>query len=300
MVRNNKRGAHRTCSICGETRLRLYFAFSAFVYLRCRSCGLIQMGLLPVNLPPGDDYVGYDLERQRKFLRVFFGPRYRKALQLIKQYRKGGRLLDVGCGTGEFLDEAVAAGFSVLGVEPSTTAFLIARTRHPVVHGELGDVGLSEDSFDVVTLWSVLEHVLDPFSFLDRVRFILKRGGILALRLPSSRGLLPRAARWLYRASGGLVKRPLVVIYQLDWHYKHFYSYNPENLALLLRKSGFEILRHEEEASFNLPSLDLRMDYLPRSPLLRLLLKAALSGLLCLSRLLHRQDEMVVLARKTA
>ncbi|MBM3285225.1 MAG: class I SAM-dependent methyltransferase, partial [Candidatus Aminicenantes bacterium] len=221
------------------------------------------------------------------------------ALRLIQAHGTGGRLLDVGCGTGEFLGEAEAAGFSVFGVEPSETAYSIARQRHAVVRGELKDISLKEGSFDVATLWSVLEHVPDPFPFLEKVRLVLKKEGLLALRVPSARGLLAVLALWLYRASAGLVRRPLEVIYQLDWHYKHFFLYDRENLGLLLGKCGFKILAVEEDAGFDLRSLDFRMDYLPRSGGARILFMAALLVILQLSSFLGRRDELVVLARKS-
>lgn len=292
----NKRGW--TCTICGQEGLKPYFSLDDYAYYRCPACDLIQMRPLPESLGPGDDYLGYDLERHREFVRLFLVPRYRKAIELIQRYGPGKQLLDIGCGTGEFLDEAAKAGFSVFGIEPSKTAFLVARKEHSVVRGELKDIGLEPSSFDVVTLWSVLEHVLDPLSLLHKVRLVLKGGGLLALSLPSSRGLLPLVARCLYRVSGGKIRRPLVIVYQLDWHYKHFYFYNRKNLAILLKKCGFEILRQEGEASFDLPSLDLRMDYLPPSSGLRLLFKAALFVLLQVSQLLGRQDEIIALARK--
>lgn len=289
-----------SCKVCGDDRLKIYFTLGVDTYWECRRCGLVQMWPHPQRMAPGDDYQGYDLDKQRKFVQLFLVPRYRYALHLIQSYQSGGRLLDVGCGTGEFMDEAARAGFSVFGVEPSKTAFLIAKQKHPVVRGELEDIGLKASSFNVVTLWSVLEHILDPFSFLMKIRFILEDEGILALRLPSSRGVLPLAALGLYRTSAGRIRRPLAAIYQLKWHYKHFYCYHPKNLGLLLKKCGFSILHIEEDSSFDLVSLDYRMDYLPRSPALRILLKAALFLILQLSQLLQRQDELLVIARKSA
>ncbi len=257
------------------------------------------MAPLPERLAQGDDYTGYDLERQRQFSRLFFVPQYWRALSLIRKYRGRGRLLDVGCGTGEFLGLARQAGFQAYGIEPSATAYLIAGKSHPVVRGELKDISLKEDFFDVVTLWSVLEHVPAPLPFLRKVWLSLKKDGILCLRVPSSRGLLALLALWLYRLSAGRIERPLAIIYQLDWHYKHFYFYDRKNLAFLLEKCGFEILKAYDESGYTLSSLDFRMDYLPRSKVLRTTLKAALFLNLHLSRLLRCQDELVVVAKRS-
>ena len=61
---------------------------------------------------------------------------------MIQRYKAGGTLLDVGCGTGEFLEAAEGRGFSATGVEPSETAARIAGRRHPVIQAELENVGL--------------------------------------------------------------------------------------------------------------------------------------------------------------
>ncbi|MDH7512864.1 MAG: class I SAM-dependent methyltransferase [Clostridiales bacterium] len=296
MAANNE---DRPCSLCGGGKHRLHFALNGNVFRRCRSCGLIKMAPLPERLAKGDDYAGYDLERQRQFTRLFFVPQYWRALRLIQRYKSGGRLLDVGCGTGEFLDLARQEGFLAFGIEPSERALFIARRSHPVAWGELNDISLKENFFDVVTLWSVLEHVIDPISFLRKVWLSLKKDGILGLRVPSSRGLLALSALWLHRLSAGKIKRPLKVIYQLEWHYKHFYYYDRKNIALLLEKCGFEILETYDESAYSISSLDFRMDYLPRSKALRTMLKAALFFNLHLSRLLRRQDELVIVAKKS-
>ncbi len=70
-------------------------------------------------------------------------------------------------------------------------------------------------------------------------------------------------------------------------------------MALLLEKCGFEILESYDERAYAISSLGFRMDYLPRSKALRMMLKAALFINLHLSRLLRRQDELVVVAKKS-
>ncbi|MGB7295249.1 MAG: class I SAM-dependent methyltransferase [Candidatus Aminicenantales bacterium] len=288
----------KACSLCGSGALAPQFSLQGYHFFRCRNCGLIQMIPLPCRESGRDDYTGYDLEKQRRFVRLFWIPQYERALGLIRRFKKRGNLLDVGCGTGEFLEVAERAGFTGAGIEPSETAARIARTNHPVIQGELEDARLAPASFDVVTLWSVLEHVGDPSAFLERIKALLKDDGLLALRIPSSQGLLPILAHGIHRLSAGAVRYPLQIIYQLDWNYPHVFFYNPKNAGLLLRKCGFEVVAARRESSFDVRSLDLRMDYMPADPALRLLFKTAMFAICQLGRIFSRQDEIVLVARK--
>ncbi len=288
-----------TCRICGAERLRPYFSLGPDRFFRCRDCGLIQIFPLP-QIQTGDDYLGYDLDRYRTFVRQFLVPQFRRGLRLIMEFKSGGRLLDVGCGTGEFLRLAQEAGFAVQGVEPSATAAEMAERSGEVFHGELADFHLQESVYDVITLWSVLEHVPAPFSFLGMLRQTLRDDGVVGLRIPTARGLLPLTALWLYRITAGRIRTPLAAVYQTDWHYKHFYYYSLRNLRVLLRESGFEILCVRRENSYDLESLKYRMAYLPQNPVTRLAYQAALWAILRLSNLFGRQDELVMIAKKAS
>jgi SAM-dependent methyltransferase len=268
------------------------------MFLRCHACDLIQMIARPRRESGRDDYTGYDLEKQRWFVRLFWVPQYERALDLIRRSKKAGNLLDVGCGTGEFLETAERGGFTVTGIEPSDTAAWIAGKSHAVIQGELEDIRLPPASFDVVTLWSVLEHVGDPSAFLERIKTLLKNDGLLAVRMPSSDGLLPDLAYRLYRLTAGAVRFPLRVLYQLDWNYPHVFYFNRENAERLLRKCGFSVIAVRREDGYDIKSLDLRMDYMPDNPALRLLIKAALFKIKLAARIFGRQDEVVLVARK--
>ena len=127
---------------------------------------------------------------------------------------------------------------------------------------------------------------------------LLQEDRILVLRVPTSQGLLPQLAHWIFRLSAGAVSYPLRVIYQLDWNYPHIFFYSRRNAGLLLRNCGFEVVAARRESSFDVKSLDLRMDYLPGNPAFRLLFKAALFKFALAARVFGRQDELVLIARK--
>jgi 2-polyprenyl-3-methyl-5-hydroxy-6-metoxy-1,4-benzoquinol methylase len=99
----------------------------------------------------------------------------------------GGRLLDVGCGNGEFLARMRALGWSVAGVEPDPAAARLAREKFglDITLGSLPHAELSPQSFDAVATNHVFEHVLDPVAFLRDCRDVLKTGGRLTLTTPN-------------------------------------------------------------------------------------------------------------------
>jgi 2-polyprenyl-3-methyl-5-hydroxy-6-metoxy-1,4-benzoquinol methylase len=287
-----------TCALCGEAATRVLFAVGPDRFLRCRSCGLVQMSPLPAPGGPGEDYEGFDLESYARFMAEFRRPQYERDLALIREHAPGGRLLDIGCGMGDFLDVAALSGFRAFGLEPSRKASEIARKRHPVVRGELGFVEFKEGAFAVATLWSVLEHVPAPAAFLTDVRGLLAPDGILALRVPDIRGLLPALSLAAWRLSFRRLDLPLRVLYQLDWHYKHLYGFDRRTIARLLEDNGFTVEAVRSEPSFDFRSLGKRMDYLPLRGPARAAAAAALGVILVAARLARRQDELVVIARK--
>ncbi|HMT19939.1 MAG TPA: class I SAM-dependent methyltransferase, partial [Promineifilum sp.] len=94
----------------------------------------------------------------------------------------GRRLLDVGAYIGVFVEVAATAGWQAMGVEPSEWAAAEAQRRGLDVRvGTMDSVGLPDTSLDVVTLWDVIEHVVDPAAELERARRLLRPGGWLVV-----------------------------------------------------------------------------------------------------------------------
>ena len=95
------------------------------------------------------------------------------------------RLLDVGAGRGRFVAAARAAGYDAAGVEPSERGVRAAREAYGVGLGHAGIEDAEPGTFDVVTVWHVLEHVEDPGAALRRVTSWLRPGGVLLVGVPN-------------------------------------------------------------------------------------------------------------------
>ncbi len=129
----------------------------------------------------------------------------RRAWSVLKRFTEVGavqprRLLDVGCATGGFLAEASGEGWTTMGVEMSASAAASARTELglTVLEGDIGASQLPLGSFGLITMWHVLEHVLDPDFVLRRARELLAPGGQLFIELPNwdSMGRIIKGPRW--------------------------------------------------------------------------------------------------------
>jgi len=151
-----------------------------------------------------------------------------------------GKLLDVGCATGIFLDLARKRGWNVKGVELSKWASDCARNEFhlDVFTGTLQEASLPEKNYDVVTAWDILEHLLDPASFLREASKVLKPGGTLLLNTIGYRSLLNYLGHAIYKMSFGTITYPLYHLYGIH----HLFYFSNKSLRSLIERNGFEIV----------------------------------------------------------
>ncbi|HEY4076504.1 MAG TPA: class I SAM-dependent methyltransferase, partial [Rhizomicrobium sp.] len=120
----------------------------------------------------------------------------------LQRYRKSGRLLEVGCGNGHFLREAMARGYAVAGMEPN--AGRAAQVREdlgvPVETALIEDTQLPPQSFDIVYHCDLLSHFPDPILALERMTSLVAPDGILYFEV----GLVADLAPFWYRSMGTL------------------------------------------------------------------------------------------------
>ena len=165
-----------------------------YYLVRCQQCGLIYQNprLTPAELEQHypESYLPYQEDyRDASFLQRLSTQHWiqRRCAHLSRHHPGTGHLLDVGCATGLFLDAMRGRGWDVTGVELSRYAAAYARKTFAleVVAGTLQEAQFPGNSFDVVTLWDVLEHVIDPKETLAEIRRVLKADGTLVLSLPN-------------------------------------------------------------------------------------------------------------------
>jgi SAM-dependent methyltransferase len=235
------------CPMCGaddgaplvQTEDLLFPGEERFQLLSCRRCGHIYQSPRPTAESIGryypEDYHPYliaveDEPSPLRRLDRAFGLRMRTQAVHRAAGGRPGRLLDVGCATGVFLDGMRRLGWSVQGVEPSAYAAGYARRRFglDVYEGLLEDAALPAASFDAITMWDVLEHVHEPRPVLAELARLLRPGGVLVLSLPNPDSL---EARLLGR-------------YWLGWDLpRHLNVFPPTQLRAHLARHGMPVER---------------------------------------------------------
>ena len=180
-----------SCAICGSRNVRRLCDKAPARYYICRSCSLIFQHPLPTRLEMQDYadaqytsglYLDYVQARTMKL--AHFNARINEILPYVKP----GRLLDVGCSCGYFMEVAAQHGFDVSGLEFSQSAVAAAAPHisNRIQQASLEDVVSTISAFDVVTAFDLIEHVHDPVKFARNAGEILKPGGILALSTPDA------------------------------------------------------------------------------------------------------------------
>lgn len=231
-----------TCALCGSDRRTLRFREQPYAVVLCKTCGLTYVTpRLPaselVALVYDESYWRSPAARDRGYTDyVQDAELYLRTFELraglIERYFGApGRVLDIGCAAGYFLRVAQDAGHDVHGVELSAA---IAGEAELALGKERIHVGTLDDavrakryapqSFDLITMWDVVEHLPDPQHVLRTVRGLVKPGGKLLLE---TQNVASRWARWLGRR----------------WHHykhdEHLYHFSPATIVRLLGDCGF-------------------------------------------------------------
>lgn len=150
----------------------------------------------------------------------------RRSIAAVTQRVQPGHLLDVGCATGNYLAEMRKHGWQVTGVELQVDAADYARRRFDidVFNGDLMECQFPPHTFDVITLWDVLEHTHDPVAILKETFRILKPDGLLIFSIPNPNSV------WAHRFGAFWIG------YDAPRHLHLFYG---DNLQQLLAVTGF-------------------------------------------------------------
>lgn len=189
------------CPTCSSNHHEVVLAARAgsLPLVACADCGLVRLGAVDT---PDDLYSYYD--RRRGASRdALYDPlttaRLRLALRDLERLAPGRRLLDVGCGEGQLVDVALAAGWDARGIDLAGGAIDICRSFGlPCDRKDVFSDEFEPAAFDVVTMVELIEHVSEPAQFLRRAEELLVPGGVLYVTTPnwSSLGRRLLGERW--------------------------------------------------------------------------------------------------------
>jgi len=192
-----------SCNLCGSTRSKLLFQLKdnflgisdvKYNVVKCRDCKLVYLNPRPTA---EEIHSFYTEDYYRAFLTGEELLKERES-QLLAKFEKikhlpPGHLLDIGCQKGEFPFFMKQRGWEVKGVEFSTTPPNLFGID--ISYGTLEEAEFSPETFDLVTLWAVLEHVYHPRELLEEIHRILKPGGKVVLLVPNINSIPGRFMR---------------------------------------------------------------------------------------------------------
>jgi SAM-dependent methyltransferase len=176
------------------------------------------------NYHRDEDYKKYESLFENIFL---------KRVNLISEFVKKGRMLEVGSATGVMLKLFAKNGWDALGVEPSGSYKEARKKGLRVLNTKFEDAKLPQDYFDLIVLNHTLEHMVNPKKVLKKIKFLLKDGGIVFIDVPNFGSLSSKilGKKWPYLLPE-----------------EHKSQFTKESLTNLLKDSGFEVLHWESRS----------------------------------------------------
>lgn len=240
----------KSCNLCGNSTVKDYANFGTYRLQKCSSCGLLFTDQDSIDMSKmytkeyfdgvhgnffSDCKKGYE-ERIPKSKKL---QNFLHVLKKIKQTKAQGKFMDIGCATGVFLDMAQKEGYNVTGVDVSEFACTYAKENFGIktLNGKLEDLHIPEKSFDIITMWDVIEHVPDPHKFLKEVHRVLKDDGIIFILTINDSSLMGWLAEAAYLASFKTVPTFTRMIHPIH----HNYHFKEKHLAKYLDKNSFNL-----------------------------------------------------------
>ncbi|MCH7759958.1 class I SAM-dependent methyltransferase [candidate division TA06 bacterium] len=237
----------RSCPNCGSTSFQVKYVEQPFKVVKCIACSLVYLGNPPDKSSIYENYYegvapnaeDYRSDSQVVSLAEIFAIN-KQRIALVKKAKPRGNLLDIGCGRGYFMKLARDHGFKVIGIDVSKNAVQYARSAFglPVTVKTLDELRAASEAYDVITLWHVLEHFIDPFEELQKIGALLAEEGVCFIEVPNLYSL----KFMLSRSKWGGGNHPL--------YHRTFFS--DKTLKRTLLESGFSTVSRLK-VSYQLP-----------------------------------------------
>ncbi len=231
----------RKCPLCSsDNYLEIYKERGAVGIVKCKDCNLIYVN--PMVKESEKNYWGNEKNYYEEVSLIFKGlakahrdPNYLEDLKRIEDIKPKGNFLDIGTNMGLFLRHTRSKDWNVFGVEPSPSLSEMARRYFGlnVKTAYLNEADFEDEFFDIITMTDVFEHISEPKEMIEDVRRILKKDGILFIKVPN--GNYNMLKLWLAKITNDLRT------YNIFDSYEHLTHYTHKTLTRMLDECGFEI-----------------------------------------------------------
>lgn len=233
---------HETCPICLSLEISHFLSCTdhfvskeVFTICQCNKCGFRFTQDYPEESEAGRYYESEDYISHSDSRKGITEKAYQFIRRIMLKMKKGiirkatglasGNILDIGSGTGHFLNEMKLAGWNIKGIEINSGAREYAASRFGIdMVGPEEIKTLTPGSFDCITLWHVLEHFHEPFEYMKEIGHLLKPDGVCIIALPNCASYDARhfGKEW--------------AAYDVPRHLWHF---NPSTFSLFAERNGF-------------------------------------------------------------
>ena len=235
------------CPWCGSDKAQInlwlkdeFLTKEDFHICECLNCGLLYTMPRPDKEKIGEYYKSEEYYSHQENKKGFIPKLYEKVKKVNLKHKydlatKGlqtGKLLDIGCGVGDFLHTAETHGWQCVGMEPSEDAKAIARKRTQAELLSIEELEqLPEASFDVITMWHVLEHVDDLKWQVTQLQRLIKPNGRIAIALPN------------YKSYDGQYYKEHWAAYDVPRHLSHF---NRNTITKILTTNNLKLIKTDK------------------------------------------------------
>lgn len=245
-----------TCKLCGSSEAHHQFNLTEKLGIfSCKKCQVLfmepQLSDEEITLLYSEEYYkswGISGTSENEVSKQMKIDTFLLRLKEIQKYVKKGKVLDVGCATGFFLEAAKKLGYEPFGIELSEYSSSLAKNKFGasvIFHGKLEDCDFSPETFDVITMFDLIEHVRVPAETLALATRLLKPGGIIMITTPDNKSLSKKVMgkKWT--------------------HYKkeHFYYFNLHSLNYIAEKNKLDLIGSENsEKALNIDYLHTQLN----------------------------------------
>lgn len=235
---------HQHCPVCKSGDIKALFSakdftvsLEMFVIARCNSCTAMFTQDAPTQgdiyrYYASDNYVSHSNTQKGLVNRLYHIVRNRTLISKRRLVEKetglaGGEILDIGCGTGAFLNELKKSGWNITGLEPDDTArrnAVLLFDIHPIESNEIFNLPVKK--YQAITMWHVLEHVHQLQEYICRLGELLSPDGVLFIAVPN------------YTAGDALHYGEGWAAYDVP---RHLYHFSPQSIKVLLKLHQLEV-----------------------------------------------------------
>jgi len=234
----------KSCPVCGAEAFSQYLncidytvSMDEFNIVECQQCSFRFTNPRPnaveiIKYYQSDAYISHSNSKVGLLNNIYQSVRnytIKKKINLINKHVSRGTILDIGCGTGEFLYQMKKNEWATVGIEPGNQARNFAVTNYSLPVFEEAHLNtLKDGSFEVITMWHVLEHVHELNQRIETIKRLIKNDGVVIIAVPNHLSYDAQKYKNFWAA------------YDLP---RHLYHFTPQTIRKLFDKHKFKLIK---------------------------------------------------------